>query len=84
MKMQAKIVDADAVATSTKGMSGAEVIELCRSASRLVIEEEISTGKDQFLETSHFMTALESSRKSITPEVLKRYEEFTKESTAIG
>ena len=75
-EMQIGDVDIDALASSTDGMSGAEVVELCRSACRLVIEEEIRTGEDKSLYTTHFMRALKGIRKSITADVLTRYESF--------
>ena len=79
-KMHVDKIDMDAIAASTDGMSGAEVVELCRSASRLVIEEDIRSGQDQSLSTANFTMALEGARKSITPEVIRRYEHFAQGS----
>lgn len=67
-------IDLGALLNTTGGYSGAEVAGICKQARHAAIKEEIETGEEQFVCQRHFMFALTKVQKSITPEMIRRYE----------
>lgn len=67
-------IDLGALSEATKGFSGAEIAGICEEARDAATEEEIETGEEQLVCQRHFMSALTKVQKSITPEMVRRYE----------
>lgn len=66
-------VDLDDLATKTDGFSGAEIVSLCQEAGLLAMNEDENI---EYISQSHFNLALQGIRKTITPEMIKFYEDF--------
>ena len=68
-----KDVDLKEIANITEGYSGADLANLVREAGMYAIrtEESLTTVKSK-----HFKVALEKIKPSVTPEMLKAYEEY--------
>lgn len=67
-------IDISALSEAAKGFSGAEMAGICEQARDSATEEEIETQKGQLVCQRHFMFALTKVQKSITPEMVRRYE----------
>lgn len=63
------------LAEKTEGCSGAEVALLCQEAGLAAIMENRET---KHVEARHFELALNSISRNITPEMLAKYDEFSK------
>ena len=70
-------VDLNALAESTDGCSGAEVVLLCQEAGLAAIMEDVNTSK---VEQRHFTKALAGIARGITPEMLEYYSAFAARS----
>lgn len=66
-------VDLDELAKKTDGFSGAEIVSLCQEAGLLAMNEDPDI---EFIKQTHFLLALQGLRKTITPDMIKFYEEF--------
>lgn len=66
-------VDLDGLAELTDGFSGAELVSVCQEAGLLAMNEDADI---EYISQKHFETALKGIRKTITPEMVKFYEEF--------
>lgn len=69
-------VNIEALAEITEGYSGADIAAVCRKAGMLALHDNI---KSQSVSLKHFREALKKIGPSITPEVLKYYQNMTKE-----
>lgn len=67
-------IDMSALSETTKGFSGAEMAGVCEEARDAAVTEEIETGEEQLVSQKHFALALTKVQKSITPEMVGRYE----------
>lgn len=65
------------IAQKCDGFSGAEVVELCKTAAGLAFKEDIRTGQEQEVVQEHFEEALVEVPKTITPQMLDGYKAFT-------
>ncbi|KAK9344417.1 P-loop containing nucleoside triphosphate hydrolase protein [Lipomyces starkeyi] len=66
-------VDIMALAIQTDGCSGAEIVALCQEAGLQAMNEDIDS---PCISGCHFSKALKCLNRSITPEMVKFYEEF--------
>ncbi|KAK9237626.1 P-loop containing nucleoside triphosphate hydrolase protein [Lipomyces kononenkoae] len=66
-------VDIMNLAIQTDGCSGAEIVALCQEAGLQAMNEDIDS---PCITQSHFHKALKGLNRSITPEMVKFYEEF--------
>ena len=69
-------VNIEALAEITEGYSGADIAAVCRKAGMLALHDNI---KSQSVSLKHFREALKKIGPSITPEVLKYYQNMTRE-----
>lgn len=79
-----KSVDFDKLAEMTEGYSGADIALVCREALMYPIRELAANGKiadpkakPRPVVMEDFLVALESVKPSVSPEEIKRYEEWT-------
>ncbi|KAK9467690.1 P-loop containing nucleoside triphosphate hydrolase protein [Lipomyces arxii] len=66
-------VDVDSLALKTDGASGAEIVALCQEAGLQAMNESLDS---LFIHDRHFSKALAGLNKSITPDMIKFYEDF--------
>ncbi len=77
----AEDVDLKELARETPNYSGADIEAVCREAALLAIREALHGGEsidNKKVERRHFRQALKNVRPSITPEMIKSYEQFLK------
>lgn len=67
-------IETSALSEATEGFSGAEILNICQKASYVAVREEMKTGKKQKVGQKHFNIALARVEKSITPDMIERYE----------
>jgi AAA family ATPase len=67
-------IDTVALSEATEGFSGAEITNVCQKAGYVAVREEMTTGEKQKVGQVHFNVAMAQVEKSITPEIIKRYE----------
>ncbi|CAO3680002.1 unnamed protein product [Umbelopsis ramanniana] len=70
-------VNAEELALKTDGYSGAEVVAICQEAALQAMEDDIDA---QFIRQEHFVRAIRSMKKRITPEMLQFYDDFRSKS----
>ena len=70
------------IAQKCDGMSGAEVVELCKTAAGLAFKEDIRTGQEQEVVQDHFEEALKEVPKTITQHMLDDYKNFANSISA--
>jgi len=61
---------------ATEGYSGAEIVGICSLANEAAAEREVAGSLNVKLESSDFEAAMRLTRKGVTMEMLKGYEEF--------
>ncbi|KAI9264294.1 P-loop containing nucleoside triphosphate hydrolase protein [Phascolomyces articulosus] len=66
-------VDIDELAFKSDGCSGAETVAICQEAALFAMEENVHIDS---VKQRHFMQALSSFTRRITPEMLKFYHDF--------
>lgn len=68
--------DVDLVALSevTEGFSGAEIVNICQQAGYAAFEEQVQLKEVQGISQKHFSTVLARAKRSVTPEMIKKYE----------
>ena len=69
-------VSPDYLAARSEGLSGADIANICERAKLIPFRESIDTGVDRPLSQRDFDAAMTGVRASVTPESLKRYENF--------
>jgi len=69
----AEDVDLEHLAELTEGYTGADLEALCREAALLALRRDINATK---VHMSHFLEALKRIRPSLTPDMVKFYEEW--------
>lgn len=72
-----KDVDIDELAHKTEGCSGAEAVALCQEAALFAMEEDVHIDS---IKRRHFLKALGSFKRRITPEMLQFYADFQSRS----
>ncbi len=72
----AKDVDIDWLADICKGLSGAEIDEMCDRAKEDPLLRNIATGKDQLVAKVDFVNAREKIRVAVTKQMLLDFEKF--------
>ncbi|KAI9031741.1 P-loop containing nucleoside triphosphate hydrolase protein [Phycomyces nitens] len=66
-------VDLEELAVKSQGCSGAEAVSICQEAALFAMEEDLSIDK---IKRRHFIKALDSFTRRITPEMIKFYADF--------
>ena len=79
--MPLKGVDLKKIARQTDGYSGADIEAICREAGINAIREDMNTKE---VTKKHFDFALKESRPSITPDLVKFYENLTESFKSRG
>lgn len=69
-------VDIEALAESTAGFSGAELVSLCRRAGEIALADQVRSGVRLQVGPQHFASAQSEVQKIITPEMLESYQNF--------
>lgn len=64
------------IAERTKGFSGADMAELCDRAKRYALNRQLESNSEQNVTKEDFMAALTKVASSITPALLKQFEEW--------
>ncbi|RLE57376.1 MAG: AAA family ATPase [Thermoprotei archaeon] len=75
-----KDVDLEELARRTDGYSGADLELLCREAGLLALRENINADRVSW---RHFEEALKRVRPSVTPDLIKMYEEWGKRARSL-
>ncbi|EEC50026.1 predicted protein [Phaeodactylum tricornutum CCAP 1055/1] len=57
------------LADATEGFSGADITEICQRAAKNAIRDSITA--------AHFEASMSKARRSVGPEIVKQYEDFT-------
>ncbi|CAG8616756.1 10524_t:CDS:10 [Dentiscutata erythropus] len=70
-------VDIEELATETDGCSGAEIISICQDAALCAMDENLEAKE---VRREHFMKALSSFTRRITPEMIQFYDKFRQKS----
>ncbi|KAI1982465.1 AAA+-type ATPase [Ophidiomyces ophidiicola] len=73
-----KEVDLDELAGQTDGYSGAELVSVCETAADFAMDEEEETGQQCQIQTAHFLKALETVSKQISPDVIREYQNWSR------
>ena len=71
-------VDLEALAEGLDGYTGADIDGLLERAKDLPFEREIEQGKPSQLEAADIEAAIAKTRRSVTPQLLAKYEKFRK------
>ena len=73
--------DLDIVAFSemTEGFTGAEIVKICDLAGYMAAEEQIQSKEKVRISQKHFTTALAKVKRSVTPEMVRKYEAWGQE-----
>ncbi|MEL9998427.1 MAG: AAA family ATPase, partial [Sulfolobales archaeon] len=66
-------VDLEKLAELTEGYSGADLEALVREAALVALRENLNAS---VVESRHFITALNTIKPSLTPQMIKFYEEW--------
>lgn len=66
-------LDLHAIAAMTDGCSGAEISSLCQEAALLTMQKDINA---PFIPQSAFVTAAGAIQKQITPDVIRKYQQW--------
>lgn len=79
LKMQTPVtlsddVDVMAFAEMAEGFTGAEIVKICEQASYMAFEEQIQSKEKQRISQKHLSTALAKVKRSVTPEMVRKYE----------
>ena len=71
-------IDFDKLAEISEGFSGAEIVSICREASLFAIEEcdEGNSNADPIITMDNVIHSLEGTKRQISPEMLRFYENF--------
>ncbi|CAF9941664.1 MAG: AAA+-type ATPase [Alectoria fallacina] len=67
-------VDVLALSKMTEGFTGAEIVKICEQASYIAFEEQIQSKERRRICQKHLSTALAEVKRSVTPEMVRRYE----------
>lgn len=59
---------------ATEGLSGAEIVQVCKQARWAAMEAVVESQEEQLVSQYHFISALAEVQKSVTVEMVKRYE----------
>ncbi|ORY96841.1 P-loop containing nucleoside triphosphate hydrolase protein [Syncephalastrum racemosum] len=70
-------VDLDELAEKSAGCSGAEAVALCQEAALLAMEESVEIDS---VKRRHFIEALNTFKRRITPEMIQFYDDFRSQS----
>lgn len=69
-------VDDTALARSTGGYSGAELVSICQKAGYAALEEQVLLEKQQQISKKHFDLALAQVHRQVTPGMIERYKNW--------
>lgn len=69
-------LDIDEFAKATEGCSGAEIVQFCQEAGMRAMYENLEI---EYICHRHFVEALDTIKRNITPEMLEFYENYNKE-----
>ncbi|RUS24731.1 AAA family ATPase [Jimgerdemannia flammicorona] len=70
-------VEVEELAEKTDGCSGAEVVSICQEAALFAMDEDLEATE---VKRTHFLQALSSFTRRITPEMIKFYDDFKNRS----
>lgn len=68
-------VDIELLAQTTEGCSGAEIVDLCRTAAIKALQEQIELPQIR-VQSKHFAIALEKLRRDTTEEMIAKFDAF--------
>ncbi|RKY13899.1 MAG: ATP-binding protein, partial [Planctomycetota bacterium] len=71
-------VDYAELAHRTEGYSGADIRAICEHAAETVFLQAVQTGSERPISMKDLLTALQHTKPSVTPDLLKRYEAWRK------
>ncbi len=77
-------VDLDALAQKLDGYSGADIKYVCDRAATIPFLRSVATGEEGEITTEIVNEAIGEARKSVTPEMLKRFDEWAKAAETIA
>lgn len=80
----AEDVDLDLLASITEGYSGADIEAVCQEVARTVAKRAIARRGGVKATMKDFIEVIKRRRPSITPEMLERYEEFSRRFRSFG
>ncbi len=69
-------IDENALIELTEGFSGAEIVHMCGNARIAAFREKVDLREERLLGQRHFADALAKAQKSVTPQMLQRYESW--------
>ena len=67
-------VDVMALSEMTEGYTGAEIVTSCQQASYMLAEEDFRSTEERKISQKHLSTALAQVTRSVTPEMVRKYE----------
>jgi len=62
--------------------SGSDIANICRTAKREAMRYEVKSGSHQIVKINHFLEAIKIVPPSISPELLERYQNWSKKHTS--
>ena len=66
-------VDVMALSEMTEGYTGAEIVKICQDTSYACMEKQTRSGEVIRVRSKHFSAALAGVKRSVTPEMVKKY-----------
>jgi transitional endoplasmic reticulum ATPase len=76
----ADAIDLDALAAQLDGFSGADIKYLCDRAATIPFLQSVATGQEGEITSQILADVLNDTPKSVTPQMLKRFEEWAREA----
>ena len=67
-------VDVTAFSEMTEGFTGSEIVQICQKAAYMAFEEQIQSKEKRRISQRHLNLALDKAQRSVTPEMVKKYE----------
>jgi transitional endoplasmic reticulum ATPase len=74
-------VDLDQLTESLEGFSGADIKHICDRAATVPFLQSVATGGEGEITGEIFQSAVREAPKSVTTDMLRRFEQWTRESS---
>ena len=78
-KFTAEEIDADSVGRETRGFSGADIANLVRETSAVMMEKALETRKPQPIATEDLLDMVKDIKPSVTPKMITAYDKLRAE-----